>query len=805
MKRIESLFLLMIILSLCLNSCGPSPSPAATPQAPTRTSLQPTATIASPTPTKIPQGETIIVTSTADSGPGTLRQALQDAQPGDIIAFDTFVFPPDVPVTIYPDSELPPINQGHLTIDASDAGVILDGRNIPGEFIPGLQVMSNGNTIRGLQVINFSGAGIVLSGGAQKNMIGGDRGIGSGPLGQGNLTSNNTMGIGIWDVGTDINIITGNLVGTDASGKEDRGNRGSGIWITDGVGNKIGPDNVLSYNAEAGIQILSSNSFGNTITQNHIFKNGVFGIHLMDGGNEELMAPAIFDFDLSAGFLTGAACANCTIEIFSDSNNEGEYYEGRTIADSNGAFMFDKGASFTGPHLTATVTDTSGNTSQLSTPTSGTRVSLILQEGNDLPKTLLRTKRSGELEDNRIGCQWDSLAQFDLRGIINGELFGQGLKRVRLAANGISWDHIDWDIPEFTIDPSVDDLLSTIAENDVTITYVLSFWDKAGEKGENCPRFTTEEEIQRYLDFVSFIVRHFKDRVQYFEIWNEPDIGVCVQRIELDDYINLVRQVISVIRQEYPEATVEVGGTTNPSGAESRSYLFGILSSDIMPLVDAVSWHMGPSVSPEYELWRAYYYEYPSLVQEIKDVASSNGFTGEYIADELTWWTAESVPVYEQYMGTYSEFVSAKYYARGIILNLGMDITIGVGGSGPDRKISFSTIRNLSTIMAGAKPISLPMEIQSDATNMASYAFSLSNGDYLVALWTDGVAVEDDPGISTTLTFPGLSAQEVIGMDVLYGFEQQLMVEIENGNLVVHDLLVKDYPIILRFINPISQ
>jgi hypothetical protein len=362
MKRITSLFLLVIILSLCLHGCGPSPSPAATPQVPTQTSLPPRATIASPTPTKIPQGETIIVTSTADSGPGTLRQALQDAQPGDIIIFDSIVFPPDAPATIYPDSELPPISQGYLTIDASDAGVILDGRNITGEFVPGLQVMSDGNTIRGLQVVNFSGAGIVLSGGAQNNMIGGDRGVGSAPLGQGNLISGNTMGIGIWDVGTDFNIITGNLVGTDASGKEDRGNRGNGIWITDGVGNKIGPDNVLSFNAEAGIQILSLNSFGNTITQNHIFKNGVFGIHLMDGGNEELMAPAIFDFDFNAGSLKGSACANCTVEIFSDSTNEGEHYEGRTVANGNGTFMFDKGTSFTSPYLTATATDTNGNT-----------------------------------------------------------------------------------------------------------------------------------------------------------------------------------------------------------------------------------------------------------------------------------------------------------------------------------------------------------------------------------------------------------------------------------------------------------
>jgi parallel beta-helix repeat protein len=805
MKEFLSRIILVVIFTLGLNACGGASSPIATSGGRVSTPIQPTTVSLTPAKSQVPQGETIRVTSTADDGSGTLRQALQDAQAGDIITFDPDIFPPDAPVTIFLSSELPPINQGHLIMDASNAGVIVDGRNIAGDFVPGLQVMSNGNIVQGIQVVHFTGAGIVLSGGAQNNIIGGDRGIGMGPVGQGNLTSGNIMGIGLWDEDTSFNTITGNLVGVNTTGKEDLGNRGCGIWIGEGASrNTIGPDNIISHNAEAGIRISHPDAIGNTITHNRIFENGMFGIHLEDGGNSRLTAPVLFDFDLSTGTVKGGACANCTVEIFSDRGEEGETYEGRTVVNDNGEFTFTSGAPFKGPHLTATATDIDGNTSSFSTSTTGEKLSLALQVGNDMPKTRLLTLRSSDLTDNRIGSQWDGLAQDDLRGIVDSELFSQGLKRVRLSANSISWDHIDWDVPEFTIDPGVDDLLRMIAESDVKITYVLSFWDKAGGKGENCPRFKTEEEVQRYIDFVSFIVRHLKDRVQYFEIWNEPDIGVCVQNIEVDDYIDLVRRVAPVIRQEFPDAAVKVGGTINPREAENRNYLFGILSSDVMSLVDAISWHMGPSVSPQYEYWRAYYYEYPSLVQEIKDTAAANGFTGEYIADELTWWTAESVPDYEEYMGTYSEIVSAKYYARGIILNLGMDITVGIGGTSPQRRISFSTVRNLCTIMAGAKPLSLPIEIQSEASDIVNYGFVQSNGNILVALWTDGVAVEDDPGVSTTLTFPGLSAQEVVGIDVLYGFEQQLMLEAEEGNMVIRDLLVKDYPIILHFSGVIS-
>ena len=304
MKDFLSRIILVVIFTLVLNACGGASSPIATSGGLVSTPIQPTTVSTTPAKSQVPQRETITVTSTADEGPGTLRQALQDAQAGDLITFDPDIFPPDAPVTIFLSSELPPINQGHLILDASNAGVILDGRNIAGDFVPGLQVMSNGNIVQGLQVIHFTGAGIVLSGGAQNNIVGGDRGIGVGPVGQGNLTSDNTMGIGLWDEDTSFNTITGNLVGVDTTGKEDLGNLGCGIWIGEGARhNTIGPDNMISHNAEAGIRISHPNTIGNTITNNRIFENGMFGIHLEDGGNSMLIAPAIFDFDLSREYL----------------------------------------------------------------------------------------------------------------------------------------------------------------------------------------------------------------------------------------------------------------------------------------------------------------------------------------------------------------------------------------------------------------------------------------------------------------------------------------------------------------------
>ena len=130
-------------------------------------------------------------------------------------------------------------------------------------------------------------------------------------------------------------------------------------------------------------------------------------------------------------------------------------------------------------------------------------------------------------------------------------------------------------------------------------------------------------------------------------------------------------------------------------------------------------------------------------------------------------------------------------------MHLGMNCYAGIAED-LSRPLKRSVVQNLSTFMAGAEVVSLPIEIESEAENIMSYSFSLSDGDKLIALWTDGVAVDEDPGVNATLTIPNLLAQKVIGIDVLKGYQQGVVTSIENGNLIIQNLKVRDYPLILR-------
>jgi hypothetical protein len=424
--------------------------------------------------------------------------------------------------------------------------------------------------------------------------------------------------------------------------------------------------------------------------------------------------------------------------------------------------------------------------------------SMILQEGNNLPRTLLQGKPSSELADNRIGSLCHSPWCVRDETHTNDEFFDLGLKGIlRLTLNETDAPAVDWSRSEFYVAPEDDDWITLVSRN-ITVAYILSFWDKAnnpsGWEG-NSSRFKTEEEIQRYLDYVQFTVNQFRDRIHYYEIWNEPNYTVPLQYIEPADYINLVKRTIPIIRGIDPEAKIIIGGISGLEDPEAREYLFTILQSDIMPMVDVVSWHPFFGDSPQYDEFREYYYSYPSLVQQIKAMASAHGFRGEYRADELTWRT--SVNPNPSQPRIYSEITAAKYYARGIVLNLGMDVAVGVMID-PRIMVIRSTTGNLCTLMAGAKPESLSIEIQSQATDVMSYSFSLPDGDQLIVLWSNGVAVDDDHGVTSILTIPGFSNWNATAMDVLNGFEQELITSNENDNLVIRDLLIKDYPIIIR-------
>ena len=426
------------------------------------------------------------------------------------------------------------------------------------------------------------------------------------------------------------------------------------------------------------------------------------------------------------------------------------------------------------------------------------------QTGNTQEITQLQTKASEELENNRMGDMYTLHPAFFIKNPDTSEdpdmfadrISEKGLKWMRLSIDVFDWIEVEetGGYSEHHIYPEQDKAITALKDKGINTLYTIVYWDKEIQVEEGYSRFKTEEEIQRYLDYVQFIIHHFKDRIEYYSLLNEPNIGKGSQQyVKVKDYINLIRRTIPVIREEYPEAKIVVGEVTPFTEPGAREYFFEILRSDVMPLVDGVVWHPGAGTSPEY--MADYYYDYPNLVQEIKDVASSSGFNGEYLATEMHWRTSESLHPNEY--DEYSKTSAAKYLARGIVMHLSTTSYAGIAEC-LECQPKMNVIQSLSNMMAGANPIELPLEIQSQATNIKNYTFSLSNGDKLIALWTDGIAVDEDPGVDATLIINDITAQDVTGVDVLKAYQQSIITSNENGSLVVKNLIIRDYPLMLK-------
>jgi hypothetical protein len=811
--------------------------------------------------------EVLVITNNSDGGPGTLRQALLDAQPDDVITFDPNAFSPAAPTTISLASPLPSIGQVGLTLDASNAGVILDGSAAGAEMAPGLKVIADSVTVRGLQIVSFSGYGIELHG--QNNVIGGDPGLGAGPLGQGNLFSDNGQsGIGLFGVETFSNTVSGNLIGTDLTGQlawgNQRdgvhvngahhnligdnvigGNQGAGIqicctpdsayntvrdnligvgsdgetavpnfWkgivVSDGANhNTIGPGNVIANTSSGdGIGIIGGFAPGNTILGNSVYDNQGSGIALWNENMELVHVPAIAAFDLAAGSVSGVACTNCLVQIYSDEDNEGRVFEGQAVADDNGGFAIENGGPLTGPHLTATATDASGTTSMFSVPTIGAR-SVGLQDSNTSPFRAISTRRADQLVDNRIGFYVQDQSWVD-GGIADADVLnGLGVKRARGQMNDPDAFSIDWSSDELLIHANFDQMITGLTQNGIEMTYILIFWDKEHyrQTGQlSLPRFQSEEEIQRYLDFVHLMVQAFGDRVDSWELWNEPGydpecnepLPGAIQCIPVETYIDVAQRAIALIRQEDPEARIVVPSYHAWDPPELyQNYLYRILESELMPMVDGIAWHPFIVHLDPAECGGEFFDRYwETVFPEIKSIAIAHGFQGEFRADELRF--AIRPPGSTNPCAVWDRTAS-KYLVREIVHHLGEDVSAGTIMNGDSQ---VQVLERLGTLLAGAQVASPSIEISTTITNAISYTFALANGDHLLAVWRHVDITEEDVGLGATIELPGFAGHTAFGIDVLNGFQQALNTHAEGETLVIPSLLLREYPLLVRLAPP---
>jgi Calx-beta domain len=230
--------------------------------------------------------------------------------------------------------------------------------------------------------------------------------IGGSSSGAGNVISANHWGLVITGSSATSELVQGNFIGTDATGKLPLGNEVDGVLVENGAANNTigghgaGVGNTIGFNVQDGVQIASNGSISNGILSNSIFSNGGLGIDLVPSGTAQppnllLPSPMLSSVESTAsgvdvsGTYTGAANATYLIQFFASTSAEpsgiaeGEQFLGTfpvtivpsdSIPTPSGSFT----ESFTeaiamfvpaGQLVTATATDAANNTSMFSQST----------------------------------------------------------------------------------------------------------------------------------------------------------------------------------------------------------------------------------------------------------------------------------------------------------------------------------------------------------------------------------------------------------------------------------------------------
>ena len=272
-----------------------------------------------------------------------------------------------------------PGNSNGIKIVAAGAtigGTAPAARNlVSGNIGTGIQIHGINAVVQGNYIgTDTTGAAAVTNSGDGITVLEGDGAmIGGVDPGAGNLISgastNGASGIAIVD---SINAqVVGNLIGVAADGSTPLPNLGNGVQMHQASSNNtVGgasaeAGNVIAFNGLDGVLVDADIGFvrSNTVRGNSIYANGERGIALLDDANDRLDPPIIEGINP----VSGTACSPCIVEIFSDDGDQGRVFEG-TAFSATGTWTFE--GTPIGPHVTATNTDTSNNTSEFSAPVS---------------------------------------------------------------------------------------------------------------------------------------------------------------------------------------------------------------------------------------------------------------------------------------------------------------------------------------------------------------------------------------------------------------------------------------------------
>jgi hypothetical protein len=269
-------------------------------------------------------------------------------------------------------------------------------------------------------------------------------------------------------------------------------------------------------------------------------------------------------------------------------------------------------------------------------------------------------------------------------------MFDAGFKWIRIgqyenSSDRTSWDWIEQKRGVYASSPELEDAVDSLVDNGIDIQVQLLYGNimytsPSGKLPDtSIPTLgsfhnddrslysifyapTTPEQITAFNRYVAWMVAHFRDRIHYWALWNEQDIGYWNPGGNPEQYGRLLAPFLETVHKTDPGAKVIYGGQADPTREFTRLALDACKCASG---IDVYAYHTypgyGQNMNPETMDYGAYLNESP---RQLRDLVSH--YPG--IKTEILFFDDEfnSIP---SWTGS-DESVQAKYVPRGFVYNL---------------------------------------------------------------------------------------------------------------------------------------
>jgi hypothetical protein len=400
-------------------------------------------------------------------------------------------------------------------------------------------------------------------------------------------------------------------------------------------------------------------------------------------------------------------------------------------------------------------------------------------------------------------------------------MFDAGFKWIRIgqyenSSDRTSWDWIEQKRGVYASSPELEDAVDSLVDNGMNVQVQLLYGNQmytsrsgklpdvsVPEPGtfHNDDRSlnsvfwppVTPEQTAAFNKYVAWTVDHFKDRIHYWALWNEQDIGYWNPWGNPEQYGHLLTSFIDTVHKT-PGAKVIYGGQADPIRSFTQTALDACKCA---PGIDVYAYHTypgyGQNMNPETMDYGAYLNESPRALRDL--VKNYPGVKADipFFDDEFN-----SIP---SWIGS-DESVQAKYVTRGLIYNHAAGVktfvwllTSGTDGNEFDDfgmihgltnhdydftpRPVFYALQNTNALFADTKfdpsiEISgedVPALRRQSGFPFMSYGFRSKTGKAIVAYW---MAAHSLPGNSflplySTFTLKGTGIEHPVLIDVVSG------------------------------------